>query len=33
VLAGMTRRIAPQTQSFTLSDRAAMEQALAALKG
>ncbi len=33
VLAGMTRRIAPQLQSFTLSDRAAVEQALGALKG
>lgn len=33
VLAGMTKRIAPQVQSFTLSDRAAIEQALAALKG
>ncbi len=33
VLAGMTKRIAPQVQSFTLSDRAAVEQALAALKG
>jgi [acyl-carrier-protein] S-malonyltransferase len=33
VLAGMTKRIAPQLQSFTLSDRAAVEQALAALKG
>jgi [acyl-carrier-protein] S-malonyltransferase len=33
VLAGMTKRIAPQVQSFTLSDRAALEQALAALKG
>lgn len=33
VLAGMTKRIAPQVPSFTLSDRAAVEQALAALKG
>jgi [acyl-carrier-protein] S-malonyltransferase len=33
VLAGMTKRIAPQVQSFTLSDRAAVEQALAAMKG
>jgi len=33
VLADMTKRIAPQLQSFTLSDRAAVEQALAALKG
>jgi [acyl-carrier-protein] S-malonyltransferase len=33
VLAGMTRRIAGDVQSFTLSDRAALEQALAAVKG
>jgi [acyl-carrier-protein] S-malonyltransferase len=33
VLAGMTKRIAPQVQSFTLSDRTALEQALAAVKG
>ena len=33
VLAGMTKRIAPQVQSLTLSDRAAVEQALAVLKG
>ena len=33
VLAGMTKRIAPQVQSLTLSDRAALEQALAAVKG
>lgn len=33
VLAGLTKRIAPQLQSFTLSDRAAVEQVLAALKG
>jgi len=33
VLAGMTKRIAPQVQSFTLSDRAALEEALAALQG
>jgi [acyl-carrier-protein] S-malonyltransferase len=33
VLAGMTKRIAPQVQSFTLADRAAVEQALGALKG
>jgi [acyl-carrier-protein] S-malonyltransferase len=32
VLAGMTKRIAPQVQSFTLSDRAAVEQALAGVK-
>jgi hypothetical protein len=29
----MTKRIAPQVQSLTLSDRAALEQALAAVKG
>jgi [acyl-carrier-protein] S-malonyltransferase len=33
VLAGMTKRIAPQVQSFTLSDRAAVEQALGTMKG
>ena len=33
VLAGMTKRIAPSVQSFTLADRAAVEQTLAALKG
>lgn len=33
VLAGMTKRIAPQLESFTLSDRAAVEEALAATKG
>jgi [acyl-carrier-protein] S-malonyltransferase len=33
VLAGMTKRIAPQVQSLTLSDRAAVENALQALKG
>ena len=33
VLAGMTKRIAPQLQSFTLSDRAALEQALATVQG
>jgi [acyl-carrier-protein] S-malonyltransferase len=33
VLAGMTKRIAPQVQSLTLADRAALEQALAAVKG
>jgi [acyl-carrier-protein] S-malonyltransferase len=33
VLAGMTKRIAPNVQSLTLSDRAALEQALQALKG
>ena len=32
VLAGMTRRIAPGVQSFTLADRAALEQALQAVK-
>jgi [acyl-carrier-protein] S-malonyltransferase len=33
VLAGMTRRIAPQVQSLTLHDRASLEAALAAVKG
>lgn len=33
VLAGMTKRIAPQVQSLTLHDRAALEAALQALKG
>jgi [acyl-carrier-protein] S-malonyltransferase len=33
VLAGMTKRIAPQAQSLSLSDRASLEAALAALKG
>ena len=33
VLAGMTKRIAPGVQSFTLADRAALEQTLQALKG
>jgi len=33
VLAGMTRRIAPQVQSLTLHDRAALEAALQAVKG
>jgi len=33
VLAGMTKRVAPQVQSLTLSDRAALDQALAAVKG
>jgi len=28
VLAGMTKRIAPQVQSFALNDRAALEAAL-----
>jgi [acyl-carrier-protein] S-malonyltransferase len=32
VLAGMTKRIAPEVQSFTLSDRAALEQALGAMR-
>jgi len=32
VLAGMTRRIAPGVQSFTLADRAALEQALQGVK-
>ncbi|TMH72954.1 MAG: ACP S-malonyltransferase [Betaproteobacteria bacterium] len=33
VLAGMTRRIAPQVQSLTLHDRASLEAALQAMKG
>jgi [acyl-carrier-protein] S-malonyltransferase len=33
VLAGLTRRIDGNLQSFALADRAALEQALAALKG
>ena len=33
VLAGMTKRIAPGVQSFTLADRAALEQALSGVKG
>ena len=33
VLAGMTKRIAPEVQSLTLSERASFEAALAALKG
>jgi [acyl-carrier-protein] S-malonyltransferase len=33
VLAGMTRRIAPQVQSLTLHDRASLEAALAMVKG
>jgi [acyl-carrier-protein] S-malonyltransferase len=33
VLAGMTKRIDPQVQSFSLADRASLEQALAAVKG
>ena len=33
VLAGMTRRIAGDVASFSLSDRAALEQALSAVKG
>jgi [acyl-carrier-protein] S-malonyltransferase len=33
VLAGMTKRIAPQVQSLSLSERASVEAALAALKG
>jgi [acyl-carrier-protein] S-malonyltransferase len=32
VLAGMTKRIAGDVQSFTLSDRAALEQALTGIK-
>jgi [acyl-carrier-protein] S-malonyltransferase len=33
VLAGMTKRIAPQVQSLSLSERASVEAALAAVKG
>jgi [acyl-carrier-protein] S-malonyltransferase len=33
VLAGMTKRIDPQVQSFSLAERASLEQALAAVKG
>src|SRR5439155_769294 len=33
VLAGMTKRIAPQVQSLALNDRAALEAALRAVKG
>lgn len=33
ILAGLVKRIAPQLQGIALSDRAALEQALAALKG
>jgi len=33
VLAGMTRRIAPNVQSLTLHDKASLEAALAAVKG
>ena len=33
VLAGMTKRIAPQVQSLSLSERASLEAALAAVKG
>jgi [acyl-carrier-protein] S-malonyltransferase len=33
VLAGLVKRIAPELQGIGLSDRAAVEQALAALKG
>jgi [acyl-carrier-protein] S-malonyltransferase len=32
VLAGMTKRIAPEVQSFTLADRATLEQALQAMR-
>jgi [acyl-carrier-protein] S-malonyltransferase len=31
VLAGLTKRIAPETQSFALADRASLEQALHAI--
>ena len=33
ILAGLVKRIAPQLQGIALSDRAALEQALAALRG
>ena len=33
VLAGLTKRISPETQSFALADRASLEQALQAIKG
>lgn len=33
VLAGLTKRAAPETQSFALADRASLEQALLAVKG
>jgi len=33
VLAGLTRRIDANLQSFALADRASLEEALAALKG
>jgi [acyl-carrier-protein] S-malonyltransferase len=33
ILAGLVKRIAPELQGIALSDRAALEQALAALKG
>jgi [acyl-carrier-protein] S-malonyltransferase len=33
VLAGLTRRISAETQSFALADRASLEQALQAIKG
>jgi [acyl-carrier-protein] S-malonyltransferase len=33
VLAGMTKRIAPQVQSLSLAERASLEAALQALKG
>ena len=33
VLAGLTKRIAPQAQSLALADRASLEQALQAIKG
>ena len=32
VLAGMTKRVDPGVRSFTLADRAALEQALQAVK-
>jgi [acyl-carrier-protein] S-malonyltransferase len=33
VLAALTRRIHPEVQSFSLADRASLEQALQAIKG
>jgi len=33
VLAGLTKRISPQTQSFALADRATLEQAMQSIRG
>ena len=33
VLAGLTKRISPETQSFALADRASLEQALQSIRG